>query len=168
MVRHHRSASVLCRSCAACGVASPPMAGFRASDVVTAGGVGLETLRLVLPRVDPTTVQIWVGPWWFRLFWGSKIVAVAMAWGIYVRPHVMERIAAEREPLRNAVLIVHELTHLEQWRRLGAVRHSVQYVFDYLRGILAGKGLHGAYRDIRLEVEARQTSRLVMSLARAQ
>ncbi len=143
------------------------MSGFRASDIVTAGGVGVDTLRLVLPRVDPATVQIWVGPWWFRVFWGRKIVAVAMAWGIYVRPHVMERFVAGREPARNATLIVHELTHLEQWRRLGAFRHSVQYVADYLRGLVAGKGLHGAYRDIRLEVEARQTARLVMSLARA-
>ena len=144
------------------------MAGFRASDVVVAGGVGLDTLGLVLPRIDPRSVPIRVGPWWFRLFWGRQIVAVAMYWGIYVRPHIMERFVAGREPQRNALLIVHELTHLEQWKRLGPIRHSVQYVADYVRGVLAGKGLHGAYRDIRLEVEARQTARLVMSLARAQ
>jgi GNAT superfamily N-acetyltransferase len=142
------------------------MARFRASDVVVAGGVDLEALRLVLPRVDPRSVRIWVGPWWFRMFWGREIAAVAMAWGIYVRPDIMRRFAEGREPARNATLIVHELAHLEQWRRLGVIRHSVQYLFDYVRGLAAGKGTQGAYRAIRLEVEARQTARLVMAMSR--
>ena len=138
---------------------------FLASEIVTAGGVDLDTLRLVLPRVDPHRVRVWVAPRLFRLLWGKRIAAVAMAWGIYVRPHVMARFVAGQEPDRNALLIVHELTHIEQRRRLGPIRHSVQYVADYVRGLLAERSLHGAYREIRLEVEARQTARLIASIS---
>ncbi len=140
---------------------------FRASDIVVAGGVDLDTLALVLPRVDPRATRIWTAPWWFRLIWGRRIAAVAVFWGIYLRPDVARRFEEGREPRRNALLIVHELTHIEQWRRLGPIRHSVQYVGDYVRGLLAGRGLHDAYRAIRLELEARQTARLVLAMTRA-
>lgn len=145
------------------------MAGlrFRASDIVVRGGVDLDTLALVLPRVDPRTTRIWTAPWWFRLLWGRRIAAVAMFWGIYVRPDVAQRFAEGREPRRNALLIVHELTHIEQWRRLGPVRHSVQYLTDYARSLLSGHSPHDAYRAIRLELEARQTARLVLAMTRA-
>ena len=142
------------------------MARFVASDIVTAGGVELETLRKVLPRIDPRTIKIWVAPLLVRPIWGKRIAARAMFWGIYVRPDIAVRFERGDERERDARLVVHELTHIEQWRRLGPLRHSVQYVGDYVRGLLAGKGSFAAYRAIRLELEARQTARLVMAMTR--
>ena len=142
------------------------MARFTASEIVVAGGVDLVTLQKVLPRIDPRTIKVWVAPAVVRPIWGKRIAARAMAWGIYVRPDVMARFEKGEEPERNAQLIVHELTHIEQWRRLGPVRHSLQYVGDFLRGLVAGKGSFAAYKAIRLELEARQTARLVMAMSR--
>ena len=137
---------------------------FIVADALVAGGVDLDTLRLVLPRVDPRTVTASVAPMWFRAVWGKRIAAVCMAWGIYVQPAVMQRYRRGDDPPRIARLMVHELTHLEQWRRLGAFGHSVQYLGDYLRARLSGVGHWESYRGVRLEVEARQTARLVASM----
>ncbi len=135
-----------------------------ARDALVAGGIDLETLRAVLPRVDPAHVTVSVAPRWFRALWGKRIAAVCMAWGIYVRPEVMARHRGGADPARVAHLMVHELTHLEQWRRLGGLRHALQYVGDYLRLRVAGRRHWEAYRAVRLEVEARQTARLVTSI----
>jgi hypothetical protein len=59
---------------------------------------------------------------------------------------------------RDGLLMVHELTHLEQYRRLGAGRHTARYVGDYLRGRVRGRRHWDAYRDIRLEREARDVA----------
>lgn len=143
------------------------MAGdrFIVADALVAGGVDLDALRLVLPRVDPRKVTARVAPMWFRSLWGKRIAAVCMAWGIYVQPSVMQRYRRGEDPPRIARLMVHELTHLEQWRRLGALRHSVQYLGDYLRARLSGISHWESYRGVRLEVEARQTARLVASIS---
>jgi hypothetical protein len=58
--------------------------------------------------------------------------------------------------------MVHELMHVEQVRRMGAVRHSIRYVADYLRGRSGGLGHWKAYRAIPSEQEARAASRLVI------
>lgn len=57
---------------------------------------------------------------------------------------------------RDAALLAHELVHVEQWRRLGAVRFLVRYLGDYVRLRTAGAGHQAAYRGIRFEVEARE------------
>ena len=94
----------------------------------------------------------------FRRFWVKGIAAVALPTGIYVQPAVMDRFRAGAEPERSGRLIVHELMHIEQWRRLGAIRHVTQYLGDYLRGRFRRLGHWEAYRAIRLEVEARQAA----------
>ena len=67
----------------------------------------------------------------------------------------MERFREGAEPERFGRLIVHELMHIEQWRRLGAFRHVTQYAGDYLRNRFQGFGHWESYRAIRLEEEAR-------------
>ena len=47
---------------------------------------------------------------------------------------MMDRYEAATEPRRLGRLLVHELAHIEQFRRLGALRHVGQYAFDYLWG----------------------------------
>lgn len=55
-------------------------------------------------------------------------------------------------------LIGHELVHVEQWRRLGAVRFLVEYLGAYGRLRRAGLGHWDAYTAIPFEQEARLRS----------
>ncbi len=126
-----------------------------ASDILRSSGVDPTSLTGLMPHVDPTTVRVKVASAWFRRFWAKGIAAVALPTGVFVRPGVMERFRSGAEPERSGRLIVHELMHIEQWRRLGAVRHITQYVGDYLRHRLRGFGHWEAYRAVRLEQEAR-------------
>lgn len=67
-------------------------------------------------------------------------------------------IVIRRERLTDPGLVAHELVHVRQWRELGMVGFLRRYLSDYLRGRRRGLGHHDAYRQIALEVEARQLS----------
>ena len=133
-----------------------------AGDVLASVDLDDGLIRSVLPRVNPERVRIRVGPIWFRAVWGRRIAAVALPWGIYVRPPVMNRLVTGAEPLRNTKLIVHELVHIEQWRRFGAVSLIVRYLGDYLHSRIRGKSHWEAYRGVRTEVEARAAACLIV------
>jgi hypothetical protein len=135
-----------------------------AGDVLASVDLDEALVRSVLPRVRPDRVKIRIGPWWFRLVWGSRIAAIALPWGIFVRPAVMERLRSGSEPMRNARLIMHELVHVEQWRRLGGPRLIGRYSTDYVRGLVRNRSHWEAYRGVRTEVEARAAARLVVGL----
>jgi len=124
---------------------------FSVAEALARSGVDAGRLADELPRVDPSRVPVWRASWWFRLLWPSGISAVALPWGIYLAPPVLERPITELGPL-----MVHELTHLEQWRRLGPVGWARSYLGDYLRGRLRRLDHHEAYREIGLEEEARE------------
>ena len=141
------------------------MAGFPhllAAEVIGAVELDQAVLRSVIPRVDPERIVIRVGPVWFRWAWGRRIAAIALPWGVYVRPDVMARLRAGSEPWRNARLIVHELVHIEQWRRFGGARLVFRYSGDYLKGLGRTRSHWEAYRGVRTEVEARAAARLVV------
>lgn len=55
-------------------------------------------------------------------------------------------------------LLAHELVHVMQWRQLGIARFLFVYLRAYFRGRLHGLGHWDAYREIPLEVEARELS----------
>ena len=129
-----------------------------AADLLRAAGIAPDSLATLMPRVDPATVKVRVAAPWFRRLWAKGIVAVALPTGVFVQPIVMERFRTGAEPERWGPLIVHELMHIEQWRRLGAVRHVAQYVSDYMRSRLQGHGHWESYKAIRLEVEAREAA----------
>jgi hypothetical protein len=135
-----------------------------AGDVLASVDLDEDLVRSVLRRVRPEHVKIRVGPVWFRPFWGRRIAAIALPWGVYVRPAVMERLRTGSEPMRNARLIVHELVHVEQWRRFGGVRLIARYSVDYVRGLARTRSHWKAYRAVRTEVEARAAARLVIGL----
>jgi hypothetical protein len=59
---------------------------------------------------------------------------------------------------QSVALIGHELVHVEQWRRLGAMRFLVEYLGAHLRSRRAGLGHRDAYRAIPFEQEARLRS----------
>jgi hypothetical protein len=129
--------------------------------MLRSGGIDPADLRSIAPRVDPDTVMVRVASRLFRAVWARGISAVTMPWAIYVTPAVMERHLGGAEPKRTGRLIVHEVMHVEQWRRLGGFRHLTQYAGDYLRGRFHGLTHWEAYRGVRLEREARAASRLI-------
>ena len=126
---------------------------FWALEALTQADLDLERLAVAFPTVDPSTVPVHAASRWFRLFWGKRISAVAMPWGIHVHPDRLERPAAEV-----GRLIVHELAHIDQWRRLGATGWARTYVGDYISGRRSGLGHHDAYRAVGLEKEARDVA----------
>lgn len=123
---------------------------FRALEALARADLDLERLTVALPTVDPSSIPVHAASRWFRLFWPNRISAVAMPWGIYVHP---DRLAGPAADVGR--LIVHELVHIDQWRRLGATGWARAYFGDYLRGRRSGLGHHDAYRAIGLEKEAR-------------
>jgi len=126
---------------------------FSAAEALAASGIDREAMAETLPRVDPSTVPVYRAARWFRLFWSKGISAVALPWGIYLHPDV-----AARSLDTLGRLIVHELTHIEQWRRLGPIGWARSYLGDYLSGRRSGLAHFEAYRTIGLEVEARATA----------
>ncbi len=129
-----------------------------ADELLLATGFDPRDLAGLMPRVDASQVKVKVASPLFRRFWAKGIAAVSLPFGIYVQPAIMERFRTGTDPEGSGRLIVHELMHLEQWRRLGAFRHLTQYGGDYLRGRWKRLGHWEAYRAIRLEVEAREVA----------
>ncbi len=138
------------------------MPGTTAADVLLRAGVAPARLSAIMPRVAPGRVPVRIAPGWMRLLWARSIKAMTLPWAIYVDPAVWERFASGREPERDAKLMIHELMHVEQVRRMGPAHHSARYLTDYLRGRACGLGHWEAYRAIPAEREARAASRLVM------
>ena len=132
-----------------------------AADILRASGIDPDDLIEYMPRVDPEQVAVRVAPAWFRRFWAKGIAAVALPNGVFVQPAVMDRFRSGAEPERSGTLIVHELMHIEQWRRLGPIRHLAQYISDYLKSRWNGFGHWEAYRSIRIEQEARDVAAAV-------
>lgn len=58
-------------------------------------------------------------------------------------------------------LLRHELVHVRQWRRHGAIGFLVRYLGSYAVWRLRRKGHDGAYRRIPLEVEAEWVARRI-------
>ena len=132
-----------------------------AADLLRASGIDPADLGELMPRVDPAAVRVRVASPLFRRFWAKGIAAVALPTGVFVQPAIMDRLRTGAEPERTGKLIVHELMHIEQWRRLGAIRHLSQYLGDYVKGRYRRLGHWEAYRAIRLEVEARAAAEAI-------
>ena len=63
-------------------------------------------------------------------------------------------ISVRRTAVSSAYLLRHELVHVRQWRRFGAIGFSVRYLGDYVRQRLRHRDHGSAYRRIRFEIEA--------------
>ena len=133
-----------------------------AAAVLEATGIDAGLLRDVMPRVDPARVLVRVPRRAFLRTWSKGIQGVTTPWAVYFHPDVAQRLGRGEGLRRVGRLMVHELMHVEQLRRMGVVRHSTRYVADYLRGRFRGVSHWDAYLDVRLEAEARAATRLVM------
>ena len=123
---------------------------FSAAEALLRSGIDPAVLAAELTRVDPSRVPVCRAPWIMRKLWAGPISAMALPWGIYLAPELLSRPMSELGPL-----MVHELTHIEQWRRLGPIGWTKAYLGDYLRSRRAGSKHFEAYRAVGLEVEAR-------------
>jgi hypothetical protein len=54
-----------------------------------------------------------------------------------------------------SALLAHELEHVGQWRRDGAVGFTRRYLEGFVRGLRTHRSWHTAYRSIPAEVDAR-------------
>lgn len=58
-----------------------------------------------------------------------------------------------------SALLAHELVHVRQWAELGVVGFAARYLADFARGLARHRRWAPAYRDIALEVAARDEAR---------
>ena len=82
---------------------------------------------------------------------------IALPWGIYLRPGL--------EPGKCLPTLLHELVHMEQWRRDGLVRFSVVYIRDYASGRAKRLGHRKSYLAIGAEKEARRKTVVLLAAA---
>lgn len=68
-------------------------------------------------------------------------------------------ILMRRRAVGNARLLRHELVHVRQWRRYGAIGFLRRYLGSYLLWRLRGYRHKDAYRRIPLEIEAEWLAR---------
>lgn len=130
---------------------------MNAGRILREAGYDTDSLRVRLSPVNPDAVNVWPASTTMRRFWRTGIKGVTIWKWVLVDPEVMR---GDRERL--ARLVIHELVHLRQLVDDGYIAFTARYVFQYLKGLLAGKSGHQAYHDIAAEVEARDlTSRLV-------
>ena len=95
------------------------------------------------------TVPVRVPPWWIRVVLRRRFAAITLPWGVYVRRDLLD------SPESLERLMLHELAHVEQWRRLGYVRFLRVYLGEYFAARRSGASHMVAYYDISLESEAR-------------
>lgn len=134
---------------------------MNAGRILRAAGYDLEALREELAPIDPDKVNVWPASAIARSFWRAGITGITQWRWVLVHPAVL---AGDRERL--ARLVIHELVHLGQFRRLGLARFMFRYVAEYLGGRLRGVGGREAYLAITAEREARETTERLASTAR--
>lgn len=128
-----------------------------AGDIITEAGLDLRMLRAKLPNTDPFTVPVVAAPAWLERVWRPWVKGSAGLRRIFVRPELLD------DPSTIGRVVVHELVHVDQWRRYGRIGFLARYVGGYLEGLVAHRGFDAAYRSVTLEVEAMRIADEVMA-----
>lgn len=89
--------------------------------------------------------------------WRKGIKGVTIRNWVFVDPEILRG-----DPDRLGRLVIHELVHVRQFNESGYVPFSLRYVYEYLGGVLQGKGLRQAYLDITAEQEARAVTEALL------
>jgi len=118
-------------------------------------GADPAAVQAELRGLDLAEIRVRKAPPWLI---GRSYAGIALPWGVHLRPGLPQRQALPT--------LLHELVHMEQWRRCGMVRFSLQYLAEYARGRLAGRGHRIAYLEIRAEDEARRRTVELLHAAR--
>lgn len=128
-----------------------------AGDIASDAGLDLRTLRARLAHTDPFTVPVVAAPPWLERLWRPWVKGSAGPRRIYVRPELLD------DPSSIARLVVHELVHVDQWRRRGRVGFLARYAAEYVEGLVRHRSFKAAYRSVAAEEEARMIADEVMA-----
>ncbi|GMQ94172.1 MAG: hypothetical protein BMS9Abin12_1656 [Acidimicrobiia bacterium] len=104
--------------------------------------------------LDLSDVTIRVMPPWMSRGLGPGISAITFGNCIFVSTDAYESVVSGR----NSTLLIHELVHVNQWRREGWLAFLARYMSDYLRNRLIGLDHMTAYRAIGFEAAAYDVS----------
>lgn len=129
-----------------------------AAQVLAGAGEPVDTVAGLFPGIHLGRVEVRVAGRWMARVWMSHVVGMAGPRHVYLRPGV--------DDARIVPLLVHELAHVAQWRRDGAVRFLGRYLGDYLMARMRGRGHRLAYTRIRYEAEARAVAEAYMAARR--
>ncbi len=122
------------------------------SGAVAAGKAGLDTGDL-----DLSEVSVRLMPHWMQIALGSSVAAITLGTSIFVAQDRYESVVSGKNP----TLLLHELVHVDQWRREGSVGFVSRYVTEYVRNRMIGLDHRTAYCSIGFEVAAYNASERV-------
>jgi len=124
---------------------------MNAAAALAASGIDITELAPLIHPVRPEQVTLHAAPYLMRSVWAKGITAMTLGNSVYVDPAVL---AGPSRKL--GLLVIHELVHVRQWRKGGVAPFLGSYLKDYFKGRSRRLGHREAYRDIALEVEARE------------
>lgn len=130
---------------------------MNAGRILRKAGLDGDELRAAIAPVDPDTVNVWPASRSMMRLWRRGIKGVTIRSWVFVDPEILRGDAD-----RLGRLVIHELVHVRQFSESGYVPFSLRYVYEYLRGVLQGKGLRQAYLDISAEQEARAVTEALL------
>jgi len=118
---------------------SPVSSSSRRGDRVAAGS-----------DIESPGFEVVLGfPLWLRPLVGRRVAGLTLGRRVYLDTSVVDL------PADRAVAILHhEITHVNQYRRVGTVPFLVRYLVEYLRNRFRGMSADAAYREISFEKEA--------------
>ncbi len=93
-------------------------------------------------------------PRWLALLLREGTLAITLGGRVYLAESAIKATAEQLE-----ALLAHEIEHVRQFRRVGALRFVYCYVRDYLMNRRKGMSAFDAYMAIGFEVEARTAER---------
>ncbi|MFV1970610.1 MAG: DUF4157 domain-containing protein [Acidimicrobiia bacterium] len=105
-------------------------------------------------NLDLSEISIRMMPHWMQFALGSSVAAITIGNSIFVDGDRYDSVVSGKSP----GLLVHELVHVDQWRREGKVAFLSRYAGEYVRNRMIGLDHRTAYRAIGFEAAAYDVS----------
>jgi hypothetical protein len=118
-------------------------------------GLIVDLVERGLLGTDLERVKVRRAPQWLYDAWPDKTKAMTVGTTVLFRPEV----DTDWSESQITSLLVHELTHVRQFRQMGVATFVIRYLSDYLGGRRSGLSHFDAYEAIESEKEARDVAR---------
>ncbi len=119
------------------------------SATVVAERAGVDTGDL-----DLSEVSVRMMPHWMQIALGTSVAAITLGNSVFVAQDTYESVVSGK----NQALLIHELVHVDQWRREGSATFLSRYATEYVRNRMIGLDHRTAYRSIGFEIAAYDVS----------
>jgi hypothetical protein len=119
------------------------------SATVVAERAGVDTGDL-----DLSEVSVRMMPHWMQFALGTSVAAITLGNSVFVAQDTYESVVSGK----NRALLIHELVHVDQWRREGSATFLSRYATEYVRNRMIGLDHRTAYRSIGFEIAAYDVS----------